>query len=230
MAKRTPIHHAMARGAHHVDPVPIARGCLRCQRDSQTRRDPSGKTNSSLLTNGPSPPAVVRAMTLRVAGRRRGSWGCDARTKSGFALVFGPSTEGFRALPLNRDAGYPTPGVWDGSAHLPGTDYRFPRWEMRQEPGRPVPQVRWHCITGLIVDLRPVLRNVFDRDVAAGVDVPGRGREEDPGEPARAGSVDLAVDGTALVREIRRHRCDEPSGPCRVCRPHRPCGSWRPGR
>ena len=60
MANRTPIHHAMARGAHQVEPDGVRRGCLRCQRDSHVTRVPSGRLRISRVTNGPKPRPLRR--------------------------------------------------------------------------------------------------------------------------------------------------------------------------
>src|ERR1700722_552122 len=59
MAKRTAIHQPRARGAHHVPAgsgAPVLSICLRCRRDSHRATTPSGRSVSTKVTNGPTPP------------------------------------------------------------------------------------------------------------------------------------------------------------------------------
>ena len=60
MANSTPIHQAMANGAHQVEPPGTRPACLRCQRESHERRVPSGSRNTSRVTNGPNPRLATR--------------------------------------------------------------------------------------------------------------------------------------------------------------------------
>ena len=50
MTNNTPIHHASARGAHHVDPATGARPRLRWARELQRTTEPSGRRNVSWVT------------------------------------------------------------------------------------------------------------------------------------------------------------------------------------
>ena len=53
-------------------------------------------------------------------------------------------------------------------------------------------------VAGLVVDGRPVLGHVLDRRLSR-VDIAGRGGQEDTGEAARPGGVDLTVHRTVFV-------------------------------
>ena len=64
MANSTPIHHAMACGAHQVEPSARPGGCLRCHRDSHVSSGAVGRRKISRVTNGPRPRASQTPPTL----------------------------------------------------------------------------------------------------------------------------------------------------------------------
>ena len=77
MANSTPIHQAIANGAHEVEPPGTRPACLRCQRESHSRRVPSGSRNTSLVTKGPKPrlpsrchPCGTSTLATATAGSR----------------------------------------------------------------------------------------------------------------------------------------------------------------
>ena len=104
MAKRTPIHHAMARGAHQVEPDGVRRGCLRCQRDSHVTRVPSGRPRTSRVTNGPKPRPPRRRQP---SGTSTYAWDTPV-TLSG-ARRSGPDVTGpWFHIPMTTEQTFPT--------------------------------------------------------------------------------------------------------------------------
>ncbi len=84
--------------------------------------------------------------------------------------------------------------------------------EVGHEGVRPGHEVGGDGEARLVVDLVPVRGEVLHAGRAGLVDVALGLGEEDPGEPARAGGVDLAGHRAVLVGEERDHRCHQLGG------------------
>src|SRR4051794_10469349 len=74
--------------------------------------------------------------------------------------------------------------------------------EVGQERRGPAGEVGRDGVAGLVVDGVPVGHDVFDGGIAGPVDPALGGGQEDAGEAAGAGGVDLAADRAVLVGEV----------------------------